>query len=245
MKQCERCRGTGWEPVPVEQNRVRCVQECPCSVGRDRAQKLGKIPLRYRMARIGTLKPCSDLSTCFSPVEVQDTVIRQLKENPENSYVFFGPTGCGKTTYLAALYRHAVETQRRACFYTQMADLVRQLRDLELGREILPYLTRVTLREAVNNRLRPRVFLDECDKLNVSEFARSAVHEIIDECYKLAGNDSTGVQLVLATNLNRAEFSEMWGAPVLRRVEAVCEVVDFFDARVGKERELLPAGDKF
>jgi len=225
---CSRCGGTGWQRV--EKNGAPPgVRPCRCAVERDLQRKLAKIAPRDRWARIETLEPCLDRSQCFAPVEVQGQVIQLLRKNPDSSYAFFGPTGCGKTTYMAALYRRAVETQRRACNYMQMADLVRELRGIECGREITPYLSRDVLREAVKDGLRPRVFLDECDKLKPTEFAVGVVHEVFDELYRLCGENSPGVQLVVATNLSRVEFTQVWGANVLRRIEAVCDVLDFFD----------------
>ncbi len=225
---CSMCGDTGWQRVEKD-GATAGVRPCPCAVERDLQRKLAKIAPRDRWARIERLEPCLDPSQCFAPVELQRQVIQRLRENPDGSYAFFSPSGCGKTTYMAALYAHAVETQRRACFYVQMADMVRELREVECGREIIPYLSREVLREAVKDGLRPRVFLDECDKLKPTEFAVGIVHEVFDELYRLCGEDSPGVQLVVATNLGRDEFAQAWGANVLRRIEAVCEVLDYFE----------------
>ena len=235
---CQRCGGTGYEPI--EQHGVRVVNECECQIERDIKCKLAKIAPRDRWARIETLEPCFDTSKCFAPVELQRRVIRLLEQEPDGSYAFFGATGTGKTTYLAALYRHAVESQRRGCFYTRMADLVRELRDIECGREITPYLSREILRHTIELGLKPRVFLDECDKLKPTEFSVHALHEIFDEIYRLCEQHSPAVQLVVATNLNRDEFCQNWGANVLRRIEAVCEVIDYFDQPT-LQRERLAA----
>ena len=47
----------------------------------------------------------------------------------------------------------------------------------------------------------------------------------------------------LGPRMRRVFDSQDIFSTVLRRVEAVCEVVDFFDAREGKKRELPPVGD--
>jgi hypothetical protein len=73
--------------------------------------------------------------------------------------------------------------------------------------------------------------------LTVTDFARDVIHELVDELYQLAVGTPHGVQFVLATNLDRDEFMQIWGANILRRVEAICGAVfDFFPeiAMVGR-----------
>ena len=226
---CPKCQGTGYELL--ERNDSRYHGECVCWIQRDTQRRLKRIGPRDRWATIETLQPCADQTKVFSSAALQRQVISALGSHPDGSFAFFGPSGVGKTTYLAALYRRAVETQRRGCFYIQVGDLVRQLRDVECGRTESAYLDREVIREVVESRLRPRVFLDEFDKVTVTDFARNAVRELIDELYRLAGSDSPGAQLVLATELDRDEFAQVWGGNVLRRVEAVCEMFDFFAVR--------------
>lgn len=234
---CEACNWTGY--LYVYNGPYRSVKPCSCLIERDRRQRIGRLGQRDQWATLAGLRPCSDPARVFIPANVQAQVIAQLRGRPDDSYAFFGPSGAAKTTYLAALYRHAIDTQRRGCFYVQMVDLVRGLRDVELGDRESAYLTRATIHNTADTGLRPRVFLDEFDKVSLSDFTRNAVHALIDELYRIGGGDSSGAQLVIATNLDRREFADAWGSSLLRRVQALCSVVDFFDAaKPAQDREL-------
>lgn len=224
---CAVCNWTGY--VFVCDGTNRAVKPCSCLIERDRQQRIERLGRRDRWATLSGLRPCSDPGRVLIPADVQAQVIAQLRARPDDSYAFFGPSGAAKTTYLAALYRHAIDTQRRGCFYAQMVDLVHGLRDVELGDREYAYLTRTTIRSTADTGLRPRVFLDEFDKVSLSDFTRNAVHALIDELYRIGGSDSSGAQLVIATNLDRREFADAWGSSLLRRVQALCSVVDFFD----------------
>lgn len=234
---CEKCSGTGY--IYVEDGRYRSVKPCSCLIDRDKRQRIERLGRRDRWATLAGLRACEDHDSVFVPADIQAEVITRLQNRPDDSYAFFGPSGVAKTTYLAALYRHAIETQRRGCFYVQMVDLVRSLRDIELGNRESAYLTCETIRNAADSGLRPRVFLDEFDKVNQSDFTRNAVHALIDELYRIGGSDSSGAQLVIATNLDRYEYAAAWGAPLLRRVQSLCNMVDFYDA-LKSERKAAP-----
>lgn len=228
---CDKCNDSAHPGyLIVQEGRYRSVKPCACLVERDIRQRIKRLGPTDRWAKLGDLCPCDDPTRVFVPASIQAQAIANLQARPDDSYAFFGPTGAAKTTYLAALYRHAVENQRRGTFYTQMVDLVHGLREVELGNRESAYLSRDIIRDTADTLIRPRVFLDEFDKVNLSDFTRNAVHALIDELYRIAGTDSSGAQLVIATNLDRQEFADAWGAPLLRRVQSLCTVVDFFQA---------------
>jgi len=227
--ECPNCAGTGVRLVPNGHGGQHAVS-CACAI-RDRINRqLSRIAPRDRWARIDSLSVCDDPMKCFSPMDLQRQIIDTLTANPDGSFAFFGPSGYGKTTYLAALWHRAVtQSNGRGCFYQQTYDMVRELRRYEFDREDTPHICRQVIREAMAKRLRPHVFLDEFDKVSPTDFARNSIHELVDELYQLAVGTPNGVQLVLATNLDRDEFMDAWGANILRRVEAICEAVfDFF-----------------
>ena len=86
------------------------------------------------------------------------------------------------------------------------------------------------IQDAQEENLRPRIFVDEFDKVNVTDFALNSVGELVDTIYNFSGQDGKGVQFVMATNLNRQEFLSVWGNHILRRIEEMARVVDFFQA---------------
>ena len=227
--ECADCGGTGLRNVPNGHGGLYAIA-CACAI-RDRINRqLNKIAPRDRWARIDLLAVCDDPTKCFSPPDLQRQIIDGFRANPDGSFAFFGPSGYGKTTYLAALWHRAVtESKGQGCFYQQTHDLIREMRSYEFDKDETPRICRQVIRETVARRLRPRVFLDEFDKVTVTDFARNSIHELVDELYQLAAGTPHGVQFVLATNLDRDEFMNTWGANILRRVEAICETVfDFF-----------------
>jgi DNA replication protein DnaC len=226
---CSECGGTGTRLMPNGQGGEHAVP-CECAI-RDRINRqLNRIAPRDRWARIDSLSVCEDPSKCFAPLDLQRQIIDILRANPDGSFAFFGPSGYGKTTYLAALWHRAVtQTNGRGSFYQQTHDLVRELRSYEFDKDETPRICRQVIRETIAKHLRPRVFLDEFDKVSPTDFARNSIHELVDELYQVAVGTPTGVQFILATNLDRDEFMDAWGASILRRVEAICEsVFDFF-----------------
>ena len=230
--ECRECQGTGWKTVDnPKAPGMRLAVACPHAVREDIRRKLSKIGPRDRWAQIELLEICEDPTRCFAPIELQHQIIKRLRADPDRSFAFFGPSGFGKTSYIAALWHRAVtQSEGRGCYYVQMCDLVRSLRNYEFDRDETPELSRQIIRDAVSMGRRPRVFIDEFDKVTASEFARNAIHDFIDELYKQSDGTPHGVQLVLGTNLDRDEFVQIWGANVLRRIEAVCEIFDFFEA---------------
>ena len=223
-----KCSGTGWESV--EGNDVRQVRRCSCSIEQEKRQLLSLVPVRYRDARLETLTPCLDTSRCFAPPEIQERSIALLKNRPDDSYCLLGGVGIGKSHYLAALYRHAVETQGTACYFVQASELVKGFREIEFGSDHEPYLCVPTIRRAIEQGLRPRIFIDELEKIpTFSQFSWAKVSEFFDVLYRLSDRDSKALQLCVASNLDRTEFEEFWGGAILRRLQELCTMMDFFE----------------
>ena len=228
MDICSKCSGTGWEPV--EGNEVRQVRRCSCSIEQEKRQLLSKIPARYRTARLEDLTPCQDQNRCFAPVEIQEQVIAMLKNRPDDSYCFLAGVGFAKSHYLAALFRRAIEAQGRACYFVQATDLVRGFQRIEFGADYEPYLCVATIQRAVEEGLRPRIFVDELEKVpTYSQFVWAKVSEFFDALYRLTDRDSKALQLCVASNLSRSEFEQFWGAAILRRLQELCVMMDFFE----------------
>ena len=227
MGVCSRCSGTGWEVV--EGNGVRQVRRCSCSIEQEKRQLLSKIPARYRTARLEDLTPCQDRNRCFAPVEIQEQVIAVLKNRPDDSYCFLADVGFAKSHYLSVLYRHAIEAEGTGCYFVQGAELVRGFRDIEFGSDFEPYLCVPTIRRDIEQGLRPHIFIDELEKVPTrSQFVWAKVSEFFDALYRLSDRDSQALQLCVASNLDRSEFQEFWGGAILRRLQELCVMMDFF-----------------
>lgn len=228
---CAKCSGTGWEPV--NGSGVRQVRRCACAADRQKNTLLARIPSRYQDARLETLVPCLDPTRCFAPAEIQQRSIELLKARPDDSYCFLGSVGIGKSHYLAALYRHAVETQGGCCYFVQASELVKGFREIEFGSDYEPYLCVPTIHRAIEQGLRPRIFIDELEKIpTLSQFSWAKVSEFFDALYRLSDRDSKALQVCVASNLSRSEFEEFWGGAILRRLQELCTMLDFFGVEV-------------
>jgi DNA replication protein DnaC len=234
-KPCPACSDSGWKAIG--EGRDRRMTSCECRKVRVQAALLSRIAPRDAWATIEDLQPYSALRV---EVAVQEKLLRRLKAQPDGSYFLAGPTGTGKSTLLAALYRHAVVTQTRGCVLVQMVDLLHQLRQAELGEDVIPAITAEKIAALHAGGVRPKLFIDEMDKCTASEFARNSVHRLIDEAYRMAGGDGNDVQLVVCTNLTRDELSDTWGAAILRRLEETCYVVDYFGAAQSWRSTMVP-----
>jgi len=195
------------------------VKPCPCRGKREMMRLLAQLPKTHSWARLGTLQPSESDRVHLSPKR-QLLVLEQLRANPEQSYLFLGPTGIGKTTWLAALAAHAIETQMRDVWVLTLGDYLRSAQKAMFETDYVPPLALDKIRQLVKQRRRVRVFLDEFDKAKATEFAQNAAHELVDGLYRLSPGGM--VQLVVASNLTRDEFAETWGAQVLRRIEEMC-----------------------
>ena len=233
MDVCKKCDGTGWELV--NSNGVHQVRQCPCAAARQKRDLLARIPARYRDGRLQDLTPCLDTSRCFAPPEIQERSIALLKNRPDDSYCLLGGVGIGKSHYLAALYRHAVETQGTACYFAQASELVKGFREIEFGSDFEPFLCLPTIRRDIDQGLRPRIYIDELEKIpTFSQFSWAKVSEFFDALYRLTDRDSKALQLCVASNLSRSEFEEFWGGAILRRLQEICMMLDFYEVeRVG------------
>ena len=227
MDACSKCAGTGWEPV--EGNGVRQVRRCSCSIEQEKRQLLSKIPARYRAARLQDLTPSQDRNRCFAPVEIQEQVITMLKNRPDDSYCFLAGVGFAKSHYLAALFRHAVEVQGTACYFVQASELVEGFRKIEFGSDFEPYLCLPTIRRDIEEGRHPHIYIDELEKIpTFSQFSWAKVSEFFDGLYRLSDRNSQALQLCVASNLDRAEFEDCYGAAILRRIQEMCVMMDSF-----------------
>jgi hypothetical protein len=84
-----------------------------------------------------------------------------------------------------------------------------------------PDITVEKIEEAVRRGFKPRVFLEEIDKIKPSEFAINQIFRIFDALDRHRG------QLVIDTNLSKQEFMDIYGEPIARRVKENCNVKEY------------------
>lgn len=187
-----------------------------------RAQ-LSIVPPIFDNPRLSRIKPRSDLHSA------QATAITFVRANPDDSYLFVGKNGTGKSHIAWAVYRHAV-SQRRSVVACTVRDLLADFRRVEMGvpdGETLksPRVTADDLRRAGKPWL---LFLDEFEKARPSEFASEQLFNVLDAARSFKH------QIVVTSNLSVealrghwGRIDEIWGNSIMTRLQD-CHEVDFF-----------------
>jgi hypothetical protein len=193
---------------------------CPCvmaeSFWKRWAGALSTVPTKYRSVRLSKLKPSV---YNVKPAGEQAAVLKYLNAHPLWSYLLCGPAGCGKTTYLTGLYGIAlydwawweftqpdrpegVWYMNTQAMITQHMDWNRRTENQDLP---LPTVTPAAILRAREAGFRPRLFLDEFDKLSLTPPRMAALFEILDAVYASNG------QLVVSSNARPHDLETLLG----------------------------------
>jgi hypothetical protein len=183
------------------------------------------IPLAYRKFRLNSLQPSPRSNAAL---ELQAYVIGQLKANPDRSCLFVGPPATGKTVYSTCLFERALKRWAmtsepgipESCWYISAFDLLQQAHDYAIQRETIsadtddihdvrearePLVTVGKIRKAVKAGLKPRLYIEELDKIpTVTEFRGSIIFELIKEIDAQAG------QIVITANKSADDLARMY-----------------------------------
>lgn|SRR5208282_164946 len=84
-----------------------------------------------------------------------------------------------------------------------------------------PDITVEKIEEAVGRGFAPRIFLEEIDKVKLSEFAINQIFRLLDAV------DRHQAQLVMDSNLSRRQFLDLFGEPIYRRIKENCQVKEY------------------
>lgn len=190
------------------------------------------VPARFRAVRLSSLMP---RSAATITEERQAKIISFLQAHPEDSYILHGPPGTGKTHFSIALYRKGLEesvTQqfahndlRRSVWRISTSALLNEHTDWERRDQKdpecaikAPSLTERMITDAAQNGYRPRLFLDEIDKIAKTDFKLGRLCEIVNAVYEANG------QVIATANKDPEYLATKWGddeaGTILRRIGA-------------------------
>lgn len=198
-------------------------RNCKCVLRRIAKSQLEAVPPVFNNPRLSRLQPRADLH----PEQV--TAITLVRANPNDSFLFTGKNGTGKSHIAWAIYRHAV-AQRRPVVACTVRDLLSDFRRVEIGvpdGETLksPRVTSDALRRLGKPWL---LFLDEFEKARPTEFASEMLFNVLDAAR------SFNHQIVATSNLSAEELrnhwgriDEIWGNSIMTRLQA-CHQIRFF-----------------
>lgn len=211
---CERCNDSGivWDAAHI---RVR-----PCQCKLDIRAKLiinRCVPEVFRNApRLANIKPYENTGI---DLEKQQSLLDIFKSVPFNGYFLYGPTGTGKSYVMWALYKEALYAGREAIF-TSCRDLISKMRKEEFRRAWdTPDPSLISKDILKANYFGPtHLFIDEWGKASESTYVYDQLFDLVDYC----SYNPSQVVLSISTNYNRADFEEVYGAAMLRRIQEVC-----------------------
>ena len=220
---------------------------------------------RYQDTFLATLKP--DRRIRLSE-EQQWSMIQRLIDHHASSWLFYGPAGTGKTTYITALFAEALKTWAErfyryggpeAVWRIEAHTLLTQHMEYNRRSDVeqfngsgdsgtipapVPLVTKQKIQAAHKAGFKPCLFLDEVDKITLTQSRLVTLFDLIDMVYSCNG------QLVMSTNMDPAElemfFTDRAGPAILRRINEAqdtngdgaghCQFIDFH-AQLTKKTE--------
>jgi hypothetical protein len=227
---------------------------CPCQKYKAYIYLFDRdVPAHDRHIRFDKLAP-SEVS--FMPLFLQEKLIRSIKGNPDKNWAMFGPAGWSKTTFCLALWDHAIKEElckafircgRNTLLFAEQyfpvwrVSAKRMLQeiseyenyDYSEGRPAEPTVTARKIRQATHNGYRPRLFIEEIDKINTLTKPRlNTLFELIQEIYANNG------QVCLNSNMSTVVFESEFGPDFFRRVSEPEHsiVLNLFDPQLLKEK---------
>lgn len=195
-----KCDGRGFLYSEKDGNTISRL--CQCIKDKSKLKYLGE---RFFKVRLATMEPRNPK---------QKKLRELLLLQPNDGVFLYGKGGTGKTHFLAAMYNYMDDKHKRIK-YLEDATLKDELRNAELNNDY------GFVYDMVNDF--DCIFLDDLGKQAMSPFYQSALYRLFNEAYKqkrylfITANDS------LAT----LGSDEYWGSHVARRVEDLCQVVEF------------------
>lgn len=208
---CPLCYGTGHEVVPGKGAR-----RCRCRHAAIIGARLSQIPVRYRGVRLDTLSPRIDLH------ETQGATIELLRNLPDDSYVFSGRPGTGKTHLFYALYERQAHNLERRVVACSMLQLINDYREAfrPLPPDAMPYeIKTVKPNDLMQSHTPYSLFFDDIDKPKITEYVAEQVHALFDAAYL------NKHQIVVTTNLSEERLvehfsraDERYGEAIVRRI---------------------------
>lgn len=196
------CDGTGFLFIPTQ------ILPAPCKCVRrndslqTRQRFLGE---RFYKIRMEDIEPRTDKQTMLK---------KFLLAHPGQAIFLTGTGDRGKTHFLAAMYNYW-DDRGEPTRYLDDGMLKDELRQAELDGNY----------RCISDMLKhyKYIFLDDVNKEKVSDFYRGALYRLFNELYK----NKRHIFITANDSLRTLGSAESWGPSVARRVEDLCEIVEF------------------
>lgn len=214
---CQICFGSGVEIVPG-----RGARSCVCALKAERERKIAKIPVKFQGLTLSNLQPLP------AKHPKQSEFVPYIKANPEKSYFLAGKPGTGKSTFMWALYRQAIEGRNHVviCTLSDLLDEYRAYIGASMRREE-PQHPRLSSWQLAEGRPYS-IFLDDIDKANPTDYAAEQIFKLVNAIYEHRH------QLVVTTNksieglIRHYDKSDDRGEAIVRRMMDGAKVMEMF-----------------
>jgi DNA replication protein DnaC len=191
------------------------------------AARLAKIPPRYKGVTLDSLAARTELHP------KQAETVDCLKLNPNDSYVFCGRPGTGKTHFMYALYQSQAHNLERRVVACSMLHLINDYREAfkPIPDGAQPYeIKTVKPNDLMQDHTPYSLFFDDIDKPKITEYVAEQVHALFDAAYL------NRHQIVITTNLSEERMvehfsrtDERYGEAIVRRIiHEDNNVIEFF-----------------
>jgi hypothetical protein len=208
-----------------------------------------RMPAAYRKHTLMDLKPYEGTTSVVS-LEKQKAIIQMLRDDPASGWLFFGPPRGGKTVWTTALYAHnlyryymgtslTAETDRQktrgktAIWRIKAKELLDQHTEWSIRRADKdedgcytapePDITAEKIRNFRRLGVRSKLYLEEIDKVSMTDARTNNLFEIIDTLHEEEG------VVVINSNLRPEEFTNVFGEQFTWRLAERSKIVNLFE----------------
>lgn len=216
---CRRCFDVGM--CLRNQGDVTVAEHCLCLRRKIAKAQLAQIPPVFGKPKLSRLRPRIDLHP------KQDSIVEFVRYHPNDSYLFTGRNGIGKSHIAWTIYRHALAKRRPAIALT-VRDLLSDFRRWEMEAAPEGWTPRITADQLRKPGKPWLIFLDEFEKARPSEFASEQLFHLLDAA------KSFNHQLVVTSNMRAAELrthwsriDEVYGNSIMTRLNE-CNLMEMF-----------------
>lgn len=194
------CDGDGY--IHFEKDGYDTARACQCLRDKTKIKCLGE---RFYRVKLDTLIPKNPK---------QERLKNYIAAHPTNGVFLFGKGGAGKTHFLAAAFNYW-DDQRKRIKYLEDATLKDELRNAELNNDYGFVFDLIHDYDAI--------FIDDVGKQAMTPFFQGGLYRLFNEAYK----NNKYIFITANDSLATLGGDEYWGSHVARRVEDICEVVEF------------------
>lgn len=194
------CDGSGY--IHFDRDGYATSKFCQCIKDKTKLKYLGE---RFYKVKLETLEPKNPKQTRLKEF---------LLNNPQKGVFLFGRGGAGKTHFLAAMYNHW-DDKRKRIKYLEDAMLKDELRNAELNNDYGFVFDMIHDYDVI--------VIDDVGKQAMTPFFQGGLYRLFNEAYK----NNKYIFITANDSLKVLGGDEYWGSHVARRVEDLCEVVEF------------------